>query len=56
MLQKDKYRKDWDIKRKSYEELNIIEGQNLIISRDGLDGSLDSQDIDRLIKEHLLGE
>ena len=49
MLQKEDYRKKWDIKRKSYEENGIIEGKNLIISRDGLDGSINSQEIDRLI-------
>ena len=51
MLQKEDYRQKWDIKRKSYEENGIIEGKNLIISKDGLDGSIDSQEIDRLIKE-----
>lgn len=51
MLQKEEYRQKWDIKRKSYEEIGIIEGKNLIISKDGLDGSIDSQEIDRLIKE-----
>lgn len=53
MLQKEKYRKDWDVKRKSYEEIGIIEGENLIISKDGLDGSLNSQEIDRLINTYL---
>ena len=56
MLQNEEYRKSWDVKRKVYEENGIIDGKNLIISKDGLDGSLDSQEIDRLIKEHLLGE
>lgn len=54
MLQNDDYRKSWDIKRKQYEENGIVEGRNLIISKDGLDGSLDSQEIDRLIKQFLL--
>ena len=54
MLNKEEYRKGWDLKRKSYEEMGIIEGKNLIISKDGLDGSLDSQEIDRLIKKYLL--
>ena len=49
MLQKEDYREKWDIKRKSYEENGIIEGKNLIISKDGLDGSINSQEIDRLI-------
>ena len=56
MLQNDDYRKSWDIKRKQYEENGIVEGKNLIISKDGLDGSLDSQEIDRLIGEYLFGE
>lgn len=51
MLQNEEYRKSWDLKRKQYEENGIVEGQNLIISKDGLDGSLDSQEIDRLIKQ-----
>ena len=54
MLQREDYRKSWDKKRKQYEENDIVEGKNLIISKDGLDGSLDSQEIDRLIKEYLL--
>lgn len=53
MLQKEKYRQDWDVKRKSYEEMDIFEGENLIISKDGLDGSLNSQEIDRLINTYL---
>ncbi|MGN0727997.1 AAA family ATPase [Treponema sp.] len=53
MLQKESYRKDWDVKRKQYEENDIIEGKNLIISKDGLDGSLDSQEIDNLINKYL---
>lgn len=53
MLQKDSYRKGWEIKKKQYEENGIIEGKNLIISKDGLDGSLDSQEIERLIKTYL---
>lgn len=51
MLQKEDYRKKWDIKRKSYEENGIIEGKNLIISKDGLNGSINSQEIDRLIAQ-----
>lgn len=54
MLQKSSYRQSWEKKRKSYAEMGIIEGQNLIVSKDGMDGSLDSQEIDKLIKEHLL--
>lgn len=54
MLQKESYRKNWELKRKNYEGAGIIEGQNLIISNDGLDGNLDSQKIDMLIKEHLV--
>ena len=53
MLQKADYRKSWDLKQKTYKENDIIEGENLIISKDGLNGSLDSQEIDRLIKEYL---
>jgi hypothetical protein len=49
MLQKDSYRKAWDVKRKQYEENDIIEGKNLIVSKDGLDGSVDSQFIEKLI-------
>ncbi len=50
MLQKENYRHKWDIKRKSYEDNGIVEGKNLIISKDGLDGSIDSQEIERLIQ------
>ena len=54
MLQREDYRKGWDLKSKTYELNDIIEGKNLVISRDGLDGGLDSQEIDRLIKEFIL--
>ena len=53
MLQKEDYRRKWDIKRKTYEENGIVEGKNLIISKDGADGSIDSQHIDQLIKQLL---
>ncbi|MBQ9393961.1 MAG: AAA family ATPase [Proteobacteria bacterium] len=54
MLQKEDYRRKWDIKRKTYEKNGIVEGRNLIVSKDGLDGSIDSQEIDQLIKEFIM--
>ena len=53
MLKKENYRRKWDIKRKSYEESGIVEGGKLLISKDGLDGSIDSQEIERIIAQIL---
>lgn len=53
LLQNEDYAKNWDEKRKQYEKYDIIEGENLIVSKDGLDGSLDSEKIQRLIDKYL---
>ncbi len=45
MLQNSDYAEKWKIKKQQYEANNIVEGDNLIVSQDGLDGSLDSEAI-----------
>lgn len=45
------YMARWEKKKAYYAEHGIIEGKNLIITCDGDDGSLDAQEIDKLIKK-----
>ena len=54
MMSDEGYRRRWDVKRAVYERHGIIEGENLIVSEDKLDGSIDSQEIRNLIKKYLL--
>ena len=51
MLSLDSYRKSWERKSQWYETNGYSE--QLIISKDGLDGSIDSETIDKIIKEKL---
>ena len=53
MLQNEGYKKKWEIKLKTYEANGIKKGDTLITSQDGLDGSLDSQEIERIINKYL---
>ena len=41
----------WEKKKSYYAEHRIIEGKNLILTCDGDDGSLEAQEIDKLIKK-----
>ena len=54
MMSDSKYRRRWEEKRAVYEKHNITEGNNLIVSEDKLDGSIDSQSIRSLIEKYLL--
>ena len=47
------YRKRWEDKKALYEQHDIIEGENLIVSYDNADGSIDSVAIKRLIDQYL---
>ena len=47
------YRKRWEDKKALYEQHDIIEGKNLIVSYDNADGSIDSVAIKRLIDRYL---
>lgn len=51
MLKDKSYKEKWNEKRKNYEEIGISEeNNNLIITKDGLDGSLDAKSIENKIK------
>lgn len=51
MLQVASYKRNWDRKRSNYEKAGISEREgNLIITQDGLDGSLDAEEIERKIR------
>ena len=54
MMSDENYRRRWEAKRTVYEKHGIIEGDNLIVSYDSLTGSIDSQEIRKLIKQYLL--
>jgi len=56
MLQNSDYAKKWEVKKQQYAENGIVEGKNLITSRDELDGSIDSQEINQFIKEYIIGD
>ncbi|MCA1011752.1 AAA family ATPase [Halobacillus halophilus] len=50
MLNIASYKRDWDEKRNNYEKVGISEKEgNLIITKDGLDGSLDALEIENKI-------
>ncbi|MGV9141464.1 MAG: exodeoxyribonuclease V, partial [Promethearchaeota archaeon] len=53
MLEIPEYRRDWDRKKKWYEENGFID--SLIVSQDKPDGSIDSKEIEKLAKERILG-
>ena len=54
MLGNERYRERWEEKKKIYEKHGIIEGENLIVSRDALNGSIDSGAIKALIDKYLM--
>jgi len=52
MLSKPSYQRSWERKEKNYEKVGISEAEdNLIITKDGLDGSLDAMEIEERIRE-----
>jgi hypothetical protein len=53
MMTDDTYRRRWEAKKAVYAKHGIIEGENLIVSYDDDNGSIDSQAIRKLIKQHL---
>ena len=54
MMADSHYRKRWEDKKAVYEKHGIIEGDNLIVSYDDVNGSIDSVAIKSLIEEYLL--
>ena len=54
MMSDEGYRRRWEAKRAVYEKHGIVEGKNLIVSEDKLDGSIDSQEIRNLINQYLV--
>lgn len=53
MLRDIKYRKNWESRVEQYRDIGVEEGKNLIVSRDGFDGSLDTLELEHLIEEYL---
>jgi ATP-dependent exoDNAse (exonuclease V) alpha subunit len=53
MMTDDNYRRRWNAKRDIYAKHGIVEGENLIVSYDNANGSIDSQEIRKLIKQFL---
>lgn len=51
MLGIEEYRKSWERKKKLYEEMGYIEGQNLFTTQDRLDGSFHSEDVIEVINK-----
>jgi hypothetical protein len=56
MMTDEHYRRRWEAKREVYANHGIVEGENLIVSYDNANGSIDSQEIRNLIKQYLLWE
>jgi len=54
MMSDEKYRRRWEAKQSIYKKHGIIEGENLIVSYDNENGSIDSQAIRALIEKYLL--
>ncbi len=54
MLGDAAYNKHWQEKQAIYAKHNIIEGENLLVSKDSLNGGIDSAEIKRLIERYLL--
>lgn len=53
MLGDAAYNRHWQEKKELYKKHNIIEGDNLIVSKDSLNGGIDSAEIKRLIDTYL---
>ena len=54
MLGNKRYSKKWNEKQEVYRRHGIVEGENLIVSKDALNGSIDSAEIKALIDKYLL--
>ena len=54
MLGDAAYNKHWQEKQALYKKHGIVEGENLIVSRDSLNGGIDSAEIKRLIDAYLI--
>lgn len=54
MLGDAAYNKHWQEKQELYRKHDIVEGENLIVSKDSLNGGIDSAEIMRLIKTYLM--
>ena len=54
MLGDAAYNKHWQEKQALYRKHGIVEGDNLIVSKDSLNGGIDSAEIKRLIEQHLM--
>lgn len=48
------YYRHWEEKKEIYQRHGIMEGENLIVSKDSLNGGIDSAEIKRLIDRYLL--
>lgn len=54
MMQNAEYKKRWENKKRFYEKYGIVEGENLIVTYDDENGSIDSQTIQKYISENLI--
>ena len=54
MLGDSAYNRHWQEKQALYKKHGIIEGENLIVSKDSLNGGIDSAEIKRLIDLYLI--
>jgi len=54
MMSDMRYRKRWDEKKAVYAKHDIVEGENLIVSYDDVNGSIDSVAIKALIEKYLM--
>lgn len=48
------YNRYWEEKKKVYEQNGIIEGENLIVSKDDKKGGIDTEKIQELINKYLI--
>lgn len=48
------YSKHWEDKKKLYKKHDIVEDENLIVSKDSFNGGIDSAEIKRLIEKYLM--
>ncbi|MDD3415844.1 MAG: AAA family ATPase [Lachnospiraceae bacterium] len=48
------YSKHWEEKKELYKKHDIVEGENLIVSKDSLNGGINSAEIKRLINNYLM--
>jgi len=54
MLGDTRYSKRWEEKKALYKKHDIVEGDNLIVSKDSLNGGIDSAEIKRLIDKYFV--